>query len=89
MIEFDETKRQKCLKERGLDFKDAQEVFDGIHRTLEDTRQDYPEKRFITAGYLNERFVVLCWCWRGKNRRIISMRYGHDKEHRKWKESLG
>lgn len=88
MIEFDEAKRQKTLTERGLDFVDAKLVFESNHTTLQDIRKDYPEARYITAGYLNDRFVVLCWCWRKRNRRIISMRYGHDKEERRWNIKL-
>ncbi|MBS1023498.1 BrnT family toxin [Gluconobacter cerinus] len=89
MIEFDEAKRQKTLTERGLDFADAELVFEGDTGTLQDIRKEYPEARYITAGYLNGRFVIVGWCWRGTNRRVFTMRYGHDKEERKWKQQLG
>lgn len=44
------------------------------------TRQDYTEPRFITAGRLRSRFVVLVCTPRGEVRRILSMRYGHERE---------
>ncbi|MBR4736351.1 MAG: BrnT family toxin [Rhodocyclaceae bacterium] len=49
-IEYDPAKRAKTLRERGLDFEDAREVFAGKQFTFEDTRRDYGEHRFITAG---------------------------------------
>lgn len=89
MIVFDENKRQTTLTERGLDFVDAKLVFEGHHTTLQDVRKDYPEARYITAGYLRGRFVIVGWCRRGDNRRVFTMRYGHEKEERKWKARVG
>lgn len=48
-IEFDPEKRDKTLTERGLDFARANEVFAGRHFTLEDTREDYSEPRYISV----------------------------------------
>jgi uncharacterized DUF497 family protein len=72
-ITFDAAKREKTLEERGLDFARARVVFDGLTITLQDQRQDYGEPRFITAGWLDARLVVLVWTPRGLARRIISL----------------
>ena len=88
-ITFDAAKREKTLRERGLDFVRAREVFDGLTITLPDQRQDYGEPRFITAGWLDERLVVLVWTPRGLARRIISMRKANEREIDKYKQSLG
>ena len=61
-IEFDLDKREKTLTERGLDFARADEVFAGESVTTEDARFDYGETRFITAGVLDSRMVVVVWC---------------------------
>jgi uncharacterized protein len=61
MNSWDEAKRQATLRERGLDFADADLVFEGKSITLPDDRQDYGEARFITAGWLHARFVVIVW----------------------------
>lgn len=82
MISWDEAKRQKTLLERGLDFAQSAEVFSGLHATRTDDRKDYGEVRYITAGWLRERFVVLVWTPRDGGQRIISMRHGHDDEER-------
>ncbi|PHV21610.1 hypothetical protein CSQ92_00350 [Janthinobacterium sp. BJB446] len=88
-ITFDAVKREKALRERGLDFARARVVFDGLTITLPDQRQDYGEPRFITAGWLDERLVVLVWTPRGRARRIISMRKANEREIDKYKQSLG
>jgi len=87
-IEYDEDKRRKTLEDRGLDFANAGQIFDGIHYTLEDDRMDYGEKRFITIGYMSGRMVVTAWTPRGKARRIISLRKANEREQRKFKQYL-
>jgi uncharacterized DUF497 family protein len=79
-IEFDFDKRDKTLKERGLDFSRAVEVFAGVHFTGQDTRSEYAEDRFITVGTMNARLVVLVLTPRGEIRRIISMRKANERE---------
>ncbi|HEX5282335.1 MAG TPA: BrnT family toxin [Micropepsaceae bacterium] len=86
---WDEAKREWTLRHRGLDFADAETVFLGDHFDRLDDRQEYGEPRFITAGWLRECFVVLVWTARGNDRRIISMRFGHAREEKRYKESLG
>ena len=88
-ISFDPAKRDITLRERGLDFRDAGRIFAGKNATIPDLRREYGEVRFITAGYLDDRMVVLVWTPREKSRRIISMRYAHGKEESRWREHLG
>ena len=56
-IEWDEQKRQKTLNERGLDFADLESVNWEEANTIADTRQPYPEDRFIIFG-LSEAVCV-------------------------------
>jgi hypothetical protein len=49
-ISFDPARRVQTLADRGIDFADAAEAFAGQVAELEDTRHDYGERRFITAG---------------------------------------
>ncbi|WP_179401361.1 BrnT family toxin [Burkholderia guangdongensis] len=83
-IEFDTTKRDKTLFERGLDFARAAEVFAGRHFTIEDTREDYGESRCITVGRLDGRMIVMVWTPRGEARRIVSMRKANDREQTRY-----
>ena len=89
MIEFDPVKRAITLNERGLDFARAGEVFAGLHLTREDVRENYAEPRFQTAGWLDERIVILVWTPRGEARRIISMRKANEREIKKIRPALG
>ncbi|MBM3952509.1 MAG: BrnT family toxin [Rhodospirillales bacterium] len=88
-IVFDPAKRAKTLAERGLDFADAGHVFAGLHFTRADDRRAYGERRYITAGWLRGRLIVLVWTPRGTARRIISMRHANDREKALFEKNLG
>lgn len=88
-IEFDPDKRARTLAERGLDFLDAAEVFQGSLLQAEDERIDYGEPRFISFGPLRGRLVVLVWTPRGEVRRIISMRYANEREIARYEFHMG
>jgi uncharacterized DUF497 family protein len=79
-ITFDRAKRDRTLLERGLDFRRAGDVFADLHLTREDDRRDYGEPRFISAGKLDGRIVIIVWTPRGRARRIISMRKANERE---------
>jgi hypothetical protein len=79
-VSFDEAKRQLTLENRGLDFRDAPQVFEGPHFDVIDDSQDYGELRILTYGELDGRSVTIVWTQRGNTRRIISMRHVHAEE---------
>ena len=87
-LEFDQDKRDQTLRERGLDFARAAEVFEGVYFTGRDERFESEEERFITIGHLDTRLVVLVWTPRDKVRRIISMRKANDREKAFYKSHL-
>jgi uncharacterized protein len=88
MISFDPAKRDMVLKQRGLDFTDAVQLFAGLHATIVDDRKDYGETRYISAGHITGRMVVVVWTPRGNVRHIISMRYCHAKEAERWQQTI-
>lgn len=65
-ITFDPVQREDTLRERHLDFPDAEKVFAGHTYDWEDRRFDYGEVRNITVGMLNGRMVVVVWTERGR-----------------------
>ena len=73
-FEWDETKRQTNIRKHGIDFVDAPLVFDGVTVTIEDTRYDYGETRFLTLGLLKSHVIVVAHTERGESIRIISAR---------------
>lgn len=88
-ITFDLAKRDATMADRGLDFADAGRVFAALVAEQEDTRQNYGERRFVTAGMLDGRMVVLVWTPRDGSRRIISMRFAHEREQAFWRAFVG
>jgi uncharacterized protein len=58
-FEWDEAKRLVNIKKHGIDFADLPPMFDGSVYTVEDTRVNYGEDRYITFGFLNVRVLVV------------------------------
>lgn len=83
-VTFDPAKRDWTLRERGLDFADADIVFSGSTIEFEDLRKDYGEKRMVSVGTLRGRLVVVAWTPRGENRHVFSMRKANEREQRKF-----
>jgi uncharacterized protein len=87
-ITFDPAKRDWTLRERGLDFAEADQVFAGVKLERPDRRRNYGEVRIITVGYLRGRMVVVCWTPRGDARHVFSMRKANEREKAKYGAEL-
>ena len=90
VLGHDPTKRGRTLADRGLDFDDAVEVFDGVTAEVQDLRKDFGEPRIICFGLL----VTVVWfrsraLRRGADRHIISMRKANDREKARLAPLLG
>ena len=88
-IFYDESKRLKTLTERGLDFARFKEIDEGPTFTQEDTRFEYPERRFQTYGLLDGRLVIVAWTPIANGIRVISMRKCNEREQAKFNSRLG
>ena len=88
-VTFDPAKRASTLDERGLDFADAAEVFNGLTAEVEDTRKDYGEMRVICFGLLRGRLVQIVYTPRDAGRHIISMRKANAREKARLAPILG
>ena len=85
---WDEAKRRRTLAERGLDFADAEQVLAGRRQyTRRDDRREYGEPRFVTVGFLRDRFVVVVWTPRDEGRHNM-LRYGHAREEARFEKYL-
>ena len=69
-ITFD-PKREATLLERKVDFADAGIAFEGLAYTFEDSRQAYPEPRYVTAGLLARRMVIVVWTGKSTARNAV------------------
>jgi uncharacterized DUF497 family protein len=87
-ITFDPVKRASTLKDRGLDFADAADVFAGKTLNIPDERRDYGESRIVTVGLLRGRMVIVVWTPRGVARHVFSMRKANDREKARFGKRL-
>jgi uncharacterized protein len=87
-FEWDEAKCRANYAKHGLDFRDAEQVFQGIILTVQDDRQDYGEKRFISLGLLEDVVIVVVYTERSERIRLISMRKANQKERQAYEEKI-
>jgi uncharacterized protein len=86
-ITFDPAKRAITLTERGNDFAtDAAKVFAGETATFDSEQTRHGELRQITIGLLDGRTVMMVWTARGSDQHVISMRYCHAGEAKKFRD---
>jgi uncharacterized protein len=88
-ISFDPAKREATLRERGLDFADAEALFAPPSVTVEDDRFDYGEPRFITYGMLRGRLAMIAWTPSDDGIRVISMRKCNEREQARLATRMG
>ena len=88
-FEWDEAKRRINIRRHGIDFVDATEVFDGVTLTIEDTRFDYGETRYVTVGLLRGRVVVIAHTEQDDVIRIISVRKATKNEEANYFKQIG
>lgn len=87
MPSWDESKRRRNIKLHGLDFEDADSIWDEFTITREDIRERYGEKRLVTFGLLNGEVVVLVHVERDDDMHIISLRRAERYEARYYFET--
>ncbi len=80
MYEWDEAKRYRTLKERGVDFCDIERFEWATAISHEDNRANYGEHRVSSLGKIDGRIYVCAWTQRGENVRIISLRKANARE---------
>jgi uncharacterized protein len=88
-ITYDPEKRERNLRERGLDFADAKYVFQAPHLEVADLREDYGEDRIICYGRLTDRLVVVGYVQRGQDQHVFSMRKANEREQARYGPKVG
>ena len=82
-IDFDSTKNDKNLRERGLSFERAGDFDFATAHIWQDTRKHYSEPRFVALGYLDSRLHALVFSKTVLGIRIISFRKANLREGEK------
>ena len=78
-FEFDESKSQANLSKHGINFIDAQLLWDDP-RLLEIPAKTEDEPRFLVIGLINEKYWSAVLTYRGENIRLISVRRSRTEE---------
>jgi uncharacterized protein len=86
---WDERKRKLNLAKHGIDFRDAEAIFDGPLVTVADTREDYGEPRYVALGLLEDIVVFVVYAERNDQVRIISIRKALKYEARFFFSQIG
>lgn len=90
-VEFswDESKRERVLAERGIDFlRVAASLFDGRPFLTAPSPRD-GEERFLSVGLIEGRFFAVIWTWRDGAIRIITARRARDAEEKRYRAIYG
>ena len=90
MVEFewDEDKRIANIEKHGLDFEEADALFDG-RPVLTTTSQREDEVRYATTTLYLAHFITVVWTRRDSRIRIISMRRARHAEEREYRSLHG
>lgn len=78
-FEFDEAKSRSNLAKHGIDFGDAQLLWDDP-RLLEIPAKTEDEPRFLVIGLINGKHWSAVLTYRGTNIRLISVRRSRTEE---------
>ncbi|MBZ9539793.1 BrnT family toxin [Modicisalibacter tunisiensis] len=86
-IDFDPDKSARNERERGLPFTAVERLdWEGALYT-EDTRHDYPERRFVALGLIGQRVHVVCFTPVDGGIRVISFRKANAREVRRYEQA--
>jgi len=78
-FEFDPAKSLLNREKHGIDFEEAQSLWDDENR-LEIPAKTVDEQRYLLIGQINGKFWSAVITYRGENVRIISVRRSRDEE---------
>lgn len=87
-IDFDPTKNDRNIRERGLSFERAGDFDFAAAVVREDVRKAYPERRFIALGFLDGRLHVLCFTPIADGIRVISFRKANRREEKDYEQAF-
>jgi hypothetical protein len=87
VLVWDDAKRKSNLEKHGLDFKDAQLVYDNPDKCTYDTsRQGEQRWMDLAVAVIQGRLLTLIYTERGDNVRVISFRPASREEREQYEQ---
>ena len=86
-IRYDPGKNTRNIAERDLSFERATDFAWETASIAEDHRRDYPERRFVAVGILDNRLHVLCFTPSDDGIRVISFCKANERERKRYEEA--
>jgi uncharacterized DUF497 family protein len=86
-FEFDPSKSAANKDKHGIDFDEAQVLWDDDNRIEFDARST-DEQRFATVGRIGEKLWAAYFTMRGNTVRLISVRRARDSESKSYEDNL-
>jgi uncharacterized DUF497 family protein len=88
-FEWDPNKAETNFRKHEVSFSEAEPVFqDAFAITIADDESDPNEQRFVSIGTgVMKRVLVVVYCYRGSNIRIISARLAEAHERAEYEEN--
>ncbi len=80
IFEYNEHKSSINKEKHGIDFQEAQKLWEDPYAFELPSLQSEDEKRFLVLGKINSKNYTAIITYRDKNIRIISVRRSRDKE---------
>jgi len=80
IFEYDKNKSQKNKIKHGIDFEQAQELWEDPYAFELPSSQSEDEERFLVLGQIGSKNYTAIITYRDTNIRIISVRRSRDKE---------
>lgn len=81
---YDPAKSERNIDERGLAFDLAGDFDWSVALIAEDTRQDYPERRYQTLGFIAGNLHMLVFTPRDGAVHVISLRRANKRERNRY-----
>jgi uncharacterized protein len=79
-FEWDIDKSNRCLRERGFDFRYASRLFETDRYYEEHDERDYGEERYLSVGVVTTVCITIVYTLRDDRKRLISARPSTDEE---------
>ena len=83
-LTYDPAKSERNISERGLAFDLAEDFDWSTALIVEDTRQDYPERRFQALGLIAQNLHMLVFTPRDGAVHVISLRRANQRERNRY-----